>query len=113
MAIAGTLPADLPAFGDMEIDVNDHPYVVRLITMDGFQEAFETGSVFKYAKEGLILDIDFGKKTWSASFNEKAFHSLLAPRWGTVRARFIVGGVPWMTEDNAIVDYSAKLKLRQ
>ncbi|MRR58790.1 MAG: hypothetical protein EG824_11345 [Deltaproteobacteria bacterium] len=113
MEIAGTLPADLPAFGDMEINVNDHPYVVRLITMDGFQGAFETGSVFKYAKEGLILDIDFGKKTWSATFNEKAFHSLLAPRWGTVRARIIVGGVPWMTEDNAIVDYSANLKLRQ
>jgi len=113
MAISGTLPADLQTFGDLEIDVNDHQYVVRLITMDGFQEAFESGSVFKYAKAGLIMDIDFGNKTWSATFNEKAFHSLLAPRWGTVRARIIVGGVPWMTEDNAIVNYSANLKLRR
>ena len=113
MSIAGTLPAELPAFGDMEINVNDHPYVARLITMDGFQQAFETGGVFKYAKEGLILVIDFGKKTWSATFNQKAFHSLFAPRWGTVRARIIVGGVPWLTEDNAIVDYSANLKLRR
>lgn len=113
MAMAGTLPADLPAFGDMEININDRPYVARLITMDGFQEAFEAGSVFRYAKEGLILFIDFGNKTWSATFNEKAFHSLLAPRWGTVRARIIVGGVPLMTEDNAIVDYSANLKLRR
>ncbi len=113
MSIAGTLPAELPAFGDMEINVNGHPLVARLITMDGFQQAFESGGVFKYAKEGLILDIDFGEKTWSATFNQKAFHSLLAPRWGNLRARIVVGGVPWLTEDNAIVDYSANLKLRR
>lgn len=113
MSIAGTLPADLPAFGDVEININDHPLVVRLITMDGFQQAFETGGAYKYVKEGLVLDIDFGKKTWSATFNQKAFHSLLSPRWGSVRARMIVGGVPWLTEKNAIVDYSAKLKIRR
>ncbi|WP_136525919.1 hypothetical protein [Geomonas ferrireducens] len=112
MSLAGTLPAVLPDFGDVEINVNDHPLVVRLITMDGFQEAFETGGGFKYAKEGVILEIDFGKRTWSATFNEKGFHNLLAPRWGTVRARFVVGGVPWLTEDGAVVDYSALLELR-
>ena len=113
MSMAGTLPAELPAFGDVEINVNDHSYVARLTTMDGFQQAFESGGVFKYAKEGLNLVIDFGKKTWSASFNQKAFHRLLAPRWGTVRARIVVGGFPWLTEDDAIGDYSANLKLRR
>ena len=111
MSIAGTLPAVLPSFGDMEIDVNGYPYVARLITLDGFQQAFETGGVVKYAREGLVLVIDFGKKTWSATFNQKAFQRLLTPRWGTVRARIMVGGVAWMAQDNAVIDYSANLTL--
>ena len=113
MSIAGTLPAELSAFGDLEVEVNDHPYIARLISLDGFQQAFETGGVVKYAKEGLILNIDFGEKTWSVTFNNKAFHRLLSPRWGAVRTRIMVGGVPWLTEDSAVVDYSAKLKLKR
>lgn len=113
MTIAGTLPANVLDFGDIEIDVNNHPYIVRLMTMDGFQEAFDTGGVFRYSKHGLILVIDFGNKTWSATFNQKAFHHLLSPRWGKMRSRIQVGGVPWLREDNPIVDYSANLTLRQ
>lgn len=112
MSITGTLPADLPTFGDVEINVNGHPYVVRLITMDGFQEAFETGGDFRFSKEGLNLVIDFGRKTWSATFNKKAFQSL-APKWGSMRAKLIVGGVPWLTVKNAVFDYSANLALRR
>lgn len=111
MAIAGTLPNVMSSFGDVELDVNAHPYLARLITMDGFQQAFESGGVFKYAREGVVLIFDFGKKTWSASFNQRAFHRFLSPRWGTVRAQIKVGGVPWMTQESAVVDYSANLTL--
>jgi hypothetical protein len=112
MSITGTLPAQLPEFGDLAVNINDHQYVVPLILLDDFQKAFETGGVVKYAKEGMIVVVDFGKKRWSATFNNKAFHRLLAPRWGTVRAQIMVGGVPWITEDDPIVEYSANLTLR-
>ncbi len=111
MSIAGTLPAELPTFGDLELNVNDHPYVAHLISLDGFQEAFETGGVVKYAKEGAIVVVDFGHRTWSATFNNKAFQKLLAPQWGAIRSRLLVGGVPWSGEDHPIVDYSANLTL--
>ncbi len=111
MAIAGTLPAELPTFGDLEVNVNDHPYVAQLISLDGFQDAFETGGVVKYAKEGVIVVVDFGGKTWSATFNNKGFQQMLAPQWGNIRARLLVGGIPWLTQDHPIVDYSANLTL--
>ncbi len=113
MSLAGTLPANLPAFGDMGIEINGRPYVAELITMDGFQQAFQSGGVFKYAKEGLILSLDFGNKTWSATFNNQAFHALIAPHLGTVRTRILVGGSPWLNTEQAVVNYSANLTLRK
>ncbi len=117
MSIAGTLPAELPEFGDLKLMVNDHPYVARLITLDGFEQAFETGGVVKYAREGVIVVVDFGKKTWSATFKNQAFHSLLSPQFGRVRAQILVGGVPYSgneisaEEDHPIGDYSVNLTL--
>jgi hypothetical protein len=113
MSLAGTLPAVLPAFGDLEIDVNSHPYLVRLLNFDGFQQAFQSGGVLKYAKNGLILVVDFGNKTWSATFNNKAFSALAAPRSGKFRAQLLVGGHPWLNAENAVLNYSANLTLRR
>lgn len=112
-SIAGTLPADLPAFGDVEVNVNEHPYVAQLVGREDFQQAVQSGGVFKYAKQGLILGFDFGTKTWSATFNDKAFHELLVPQVGALRTRVAVGGVPWYKAENAVLDYSANLRLRQ
>ena len=71
----------------------------------------EQGGVLNYAKEGLILEVDLGNKTWSATFNNKAFNRLLTPRWGKRRAKILVGGLPWVNKENAVLDYSAKLTL--
>jgi hypothetical protein len=110
-SIAGTLPADLPAFGDVEVNVNEHPHVAQLVGREDFQQAAQSGGVFKYAKEGLILVFDFGNKTWSATFNGKAFHEMLAPRVGMLRTQVSVGGVPRYKAENAVLDYSANLTL--
>jgi hypothetical protein len=111
MSIAGTLPQDLPAFGDVAMVINGEEKTFPLISMDGFRQAFLTGGTLKYAKEGLILVVDFGNKTWSATFNNKAFGRLLAPRWGKISAKFLVGGLPWHTGEEAVLDYSANLTL--
>lgn len=111
-SMVGTLPADLTAFGDIEVNVNDHPYVAELVSLDEFQRAVQSKSTFRYAKQGVILVFDFGRKTWSATFNGEAFHELLAPRAGAFRTRVLVGGVPWYKADNTVLDYSANLKLR-
>lgn len=110
-SIAGTLPANLPAFGDVEVNVNDHSYLAQLVGREDFQQAVQSGGIFKYAKEGLILFFDFGNKTWSATFNGKAFHELLVPQVGLLRTRLSVGGVPWYQADDAVLDYSANLTL--
>jgi hypothetical protein len=113
LSLAGTLPAKLPVFGDMAIEINGHPYVAQLITMDGFQRAFQSGGTFKYSKEGASLVLDFGSKTWSATFNEKAFDKLFVPNAGNIRARILVGGAPWFSGDEAVLNYSANLTLQK
>lgn len=110
-SIAGTLPADLPAFGDVEVNVNEHPYLAQLVGREDFQQAVQSGGTFKHAREGLILLFDFGSKTWSMTFNGKAFHNLLVPQVGVLRTRLSVGGVPWYRAEDAVLDYSANLTL--
>lgn len=112
-SIAGTLPANLPAFGDVELNVNQHPFTAQLVGLEDFQQAVQNGGSFKYSKEGLILSFDFGRKTWSATFNGKAFHELLVPQIGMLRTKLSVGGLPWYQADDAVLDYSANLKLRK
>ncbi|MGE5114004.1 MAG: hypothetical protein ACM3JB_24350 [Acidobacteriaceae bacterium] len=112
VSLAGTLPAVLPAFGDLSVDVNAHPYAARLINLDGFQEAFENGGTIKYAKQGVIIVVDFGKKTWSATFNGKAFQDLV-PIMGRFRAKLAVGGAPLTDSEDAVWDYSANLTLHK
>ncbi len=112
VSIAGTLPAILPAFGDLSVDVNGHPYLAQLINLNGFQQAFEDGGAIHFARRGLIVDVDFGKKTWSATFNGNAFQELL-PVMGNFRANISVGGAPLAQAEGAVWDYSAQLKLHQ
>jgi hypothetical protein len=111
MTLAGTLPVELPAFGDIALKMNDRPLLLPLLSMDGFREAFEGGGIFTYVKEGLNLKIDFGKKTWSATLNNPAFQKLLALRWGGSRIALHVGGIPWYNQEHAIVDFTANLSL--
>ncbi|RII28600.1 MAG: hypothetical protein CXR31_01595 [Geobacter sp.] len=111
VTIAGTLPTILPAFGDLSVNINGHPYLARLINIDGFQEAFENGGTIKYAKKGVLVAVDFGKKTWSATFNGEAFQELVVPQMGKFRANISVGGASWVKSEDAVLDYSANLTL--
>ena len=85
----------------MRVKMNDRTLMLPLLSMDGFREAFESGGVFKYVKAGLNLNVDFGSKTWSATFNNKAFQKLLALRWGGSRIQVNVGGSPWYNREHA------------
>ena len=75
------------------------------------------GNVTNYSslarKEGLILDVDFGARTWSASFNDQAFRRSLAPLWGKIRANILVGGLPWVNREDAVLDYTADLRFQR
>jgi len=112
-SIAGTLPEELPAFGDVEVRVNEHPYLAKLVSLADFQRAVQAGGSFKQAKEGLILYFDFGDKTWSVTFENKAFQELLAPQVGVFRTKISVGGAPWYQATNSVLDYSANLRLQK
>lgn len=56
------------------------------------------------------MAVDFGKKTWSATFNGKAFQQFV-PIMGKFRARIAVGGAPLVNAEDAVWDYSANLTL--
>jgi hypothetical protein len=113
VSLSGTLPLELPAFGDVEVNVNDHPYVANLINDADFLQTFETGGVLRHTKEGANLVVDFGKKTWSADFNGNAFRELFSPRAGKLRTRILVGGLPWQSLEHTVLDYSVNLKMRR
>ena len=59
------------------------------------------------------LSFDFGRKSWSATFNGKAFNELLVPQIGMLRTKLSVGGLPWYQADDAVLDYSANLTLKR
>lgn len=112
MAIAGTLPSNLQHFGDMGLETNGRETLIPLSDLDNFEDAVRHRGVLRYAKEGLIVVVDFGTKTWSATFNNQAFHELLAPRFGMFRTRIHVGGIPWHRSEEPIVHFTSQLKLR-
>ena len=111
MSLSGTLPAVLPNFGDLALEMNGRTLLLPLLSMDGFREAYEGRGVFKYVEKGLNLNLDFGRKTWSATFNNQAFQRLLALRWGGSRIAIRVGGTPWYNQENAVVNFTANLTL--
>ncbi len=111
MSLSGTLPKVLPDFGDIALKMNDRTLLLPLLSMDGFREALESEGVFTYVKEGLNLNLDFGNRTWSATFNNQAFQKLLALRWGGSRIQVNVGGLPWYNQEHAVVDFTANLNL--
>ncbi|HWR52874.1 MAG TPA: hypothetical protein VN428_17320 [Bryobacteraceae bacterium] len=113
MTLEGTLPAVLPAFGDIALKMNDRVLLLQLLSMEGFREAFESGGSFRYVKEGLNINLDFGNKTWAVTLNNQAFQKLLALRWGGSRIALNVGGLPWYDQEHAIVDFTAKLSLEK
>lgn len=112
MSLSGTLPAVLPNFGDVALEMNDRTLLLPLLSMDGFREAYEGGRVFKYVEQGLNLNLDFGRRTWSATLNNQAFQKLLALRWGGSRIAIKVGGMPWYNKDHAVVNFTANLTLQ-
>ncbi len=107
----GTLPKTLATFGDLTIEVNDRAVHVPLIEREDFLEAREHGGRLVHDEDGLRLVVDFGKKTWSATFERAAFHRLLAPVRGATTVRMRVGGVPQGTTVLDIEDFTSRLKL--
>ena len=101
----------LKDFGDIALEMNDHQLLLPLLSVDGFREAYEGGRDFRYVKEGLNLDLDFGAKTWSVTLNNQVFQQLLALRWGGSRIAIKVGAIPWYSRDNAIVNFTTNLTL--
>ncbi|MFZ7112464.1 MAG: hypothetical protein ACOWYE_12335 [Desulfatiglandales bacterium] len=112
MSLEGALPENLPTFGDMELEMNDHTLLMPLLSMDGFQEALDSGTIFRHAKDGLSVTLDFGNRRWSAALNKKAFEKLLALRWGSSRIKVNVGGIPWYNREHRILNFTATLKSR-
>jgi hypothetical protein len=110
--LAGTLPSDLPAFGDLLFAINGQETGVPLLALRDFKEAVEHGRDLAYDKRGIHLAIDFKKKTWSAAFKGEAAKAIMAPRWGGSRIAVKVGGEPWCTERLEVERFTAKLSYK-
>jgi hypothetical protein len=69
MSITGTLPANRQHFGDMGLEVNGRETVIPLLDLENFEATVLSRGVLRYVKQGLILVVDFGTRTWTATFN--------------------------------------------
>jgi hypothetical protein len=112
ISLKGTLPRDLPAFGDLGLEINGAQIIIPFLSMDDFEEAVENGGTLRYVHNGLIAEADLGKKTWSVSLNGRSFGEPLAPRWGKLGVTARVGGVPHYKAELPVVDFTARLTLQ-
>lgn len=110
--LAGTLPADLPAFGDLLFSINGHEKRVPLLALKDFREDVQHGRKVTFDRGGIHLAIDFKKRTWSAAFRGQAAEEIMAPRWGGSRIVVKVGGEPWCTRWLDTKRFTAKLKYK-
>jgi hypothetical protein len=116
VTLTGNLPPGLTNFGDLSFSVNGRQFDVPLLSHPDFARALANGErlIYPYQstvlkKQGLLVAIDFGKKTWTARFNGKV-DPLLAPRSAKAKIQVKVGGEPWYTGDHTIQNYTLKLK---
>jgi hypothetical protein len=112
ISLKGTLPRDLPAFGDLGLEINGAQIIIPFLSMDDFEEAVENGGTLRYVHNGLIAEADLGKKTWSLSLNGRSFGEPLAPRWGKLGVTARIGGVPHYKAELPVVDFTARLTLQ-
>lgn len=109
--LEGTLPETLATFGDMTFEVNGRAVHVPLLERDDFLETLKAGGRLVHDANGLRLVLDFGKRTWSASFEGPAFHRLHAPVRGGTTVKVRVGGVEWGRCVIDVADFTSRLKL--
>ena len=111
LALQGTLPEKFEAFGDMSFEVNGHSVDVPLLDLPDFQQALDGEGTLVFERDGLRLEVDFGKKTWAASVEHADFQRLLAPLRGNARIRALVGGVRWGSFEVPVTDFTTRLTL--
>ena len=112
VTLEGTLPADLRHFGDVSFRVNGFQVDVPLRLREDLPSAIALGKRLVWQEGGVKLTVDFGKKSWSARFRGKAFHPRHAPRLGSAKIEFLVGGVTRYAGSHAIENYTSTLGAR-
>lgn len=110
--LEGTLPDALEHFGDVSIALNGHEVHVPLRLAGDLERAVALGRRLTHDAGGVRLVVDFGRKRWSARFSGAAFHERHAPRLGTARIAFLVGGEVKYAEAHEIGDYTSVLSSR-
>ncbi len=126
ITLQGDLPDGLTNFGDISFSVNGHQINVPLLSHPDYAQALANGGRLVYPYQSTVLrkvgyqptvlkkpgphvSIDFGKKTWNASFNGK-IEPRLALRSAKARIQVKVGGVPWYSSEQTIKQYTFNLK---
>ncbi len=109
--IEGTLPGTLGAFGDLAFELNGHAVQVPLLEREGFLESWKNGGRLLHDANGLHLVLDFGQKTWSATFERSAFHRLMAPVRGAATVKVRVGGRLLGSSVLDVADFTSRLRL--
>jgi hypothetical protein len=108
VVLEGNLPVDMKYFGDMSFSVNGHQCDVPLISHKNYAQALAEGGNLVYQKGKVKLSVDFGNKTWTAGFNGK-IDPPFAPIGGAAAIQVKVGGVPWYTGQQTILNYALTL----
>jgi hypothetical protein len=108
VVLEGDLPAGLKHFGDMSFSVNGRQLNVPLISNENYAHALATGGNLVYQKGNITVSVDFGKKTWRASFSGK-IDPHFEPIGGAAAIQVKVGGAPWCTGKHAILNFASTL----
>lgn len=111
VSLQGALPETLDTFGDMSFEVNGHPVHVPLLDLPNFNVALEKEGKLVYEREGLHAEVDFAKRTWSASIEREEFSRRQTPLRGKARVRVLVGGVSWGSFDVPVATFRSQFWL--
>lgn len=111
--LEGTVPADIPGFGDVGLLINGRRTEVPLVTEKEFADALEHRGKVVYEKGGVHLKVDFKTNRWSATIQGKAIEALMGPLMGQAGITVTVGGAPWFSQRVAISDFVAKLHFKR
>ncbi len=110
ISLAGHVPENVGAFGDVEIRVNGVPVDFPLLSTEGFLNAIKTGGLLTYQAEGLSFSINLGSGRWQAAMSGTRFKSGMAPKDGAIRAQVLVGGQSISDQTLVLQNWTAALR---
>jgi hypothetical protein len=113
VTIEGRLPRRNDVLGDISFAINGRQISVPLLSHAGYAEAVSKGKTLSHDEAGVGLVVDFGKRTWKASFAKTAFHPLLAPRGGRSRVVISMGGVRLTSQELALTTLTTNLSFQR